>query len=416
MALMMFLTLSISYSQEITTNFCDSNGINLSGTTAKIDYLGCKAKIGNPIFFQDDMEGDNVLSKWDNTGGFYLPQYNETTISGGHSLNLFVTNQTEPYSFIEKKNITQGNVPVTCEFRVLEGTFLAGDINDINNPRRGSDGFCVNTNGNFSAPTTICYGRARTSCNSATRYCTSADTKGWNQIISPLATLFLNSPNIQRLQCDGISNCTWFVNNTFIFGGGIDAYNFTISSFMLQSNFRANISLSSAQNSARQNFYEHTIYDDFKCYDHTVVSPDLNKVTFRTVSIPAGYNNVDCQVISNNTADCFVSQDGISYVKATNTIVDFPTTQYTLYSFVNMTADSDVNYTSITTSFVPPPIPPINLGIRDTLSEAGNGIGILLTAITNPLGSLIFYIGMIGGMIALLVGIVFTIRKLAREL
>lgn len=66
---------------------------------------------------------------------------------------------------------------------------------------------------------------------------------------------------------------------------------------------------------------------------------------------------------------------------------------------------------TITTAVIVATPNPYPLGVYDTLSESGNGIGVFLNAITHPLGGLIFYISIIGGVIALLGALIFIIRK-----
>lgn len=55
------------------------------------------------------------------------------------------------------------------------------------------------------------------------------------------------------------------------------------------------------------------------------------------------------------------------------------------------------------------------LGVCDTLNEAGNGLGVFLDAIKTPLGTFIFYIAIIGAVVALVLGVAYLIRKVATK-
>lgn len=54
-----------------------------------------------------------------------------------------------------------------------------------------------------------------------------------------------------------------------------------------------------------------------------------------------------------------------------------------------------------------------NFGIQDTLSETGNGIGVMINAIRLPVGQFALFLSIIGGVVALILGLVFAIKTLA---
>lgn len=62
-----------------------------------------------------------------------------------------------------------------------------------------------------------------------------------------------------------------------------------------------------------------------------------------------------------------------------------------------------------------PPPPPPNLGIRDTLSETGNGIGVMINAIRLPIGQFTLFLAIVGAVVALITGLVFAIKKITSK-
>jgi hypothetical protein len=60
---------------------------------------------------------------------------------------------------------------------------------------------------------------------------------------------------------------------------------------------------------------------------------------------------------------------------------------------------------------------PVNstLGVCDVLSETGEGIGVFSEAIRLPLGKLLMFLAIIGGVIALIMGIVFVIKRVVTK-
>jgi hypothetical protein len=52
-----------------------------------------------------------------------------------------------------------------------------------------------------------------------------------------------------------------------------------------------------------------------------------------------------------------------------------------------------------------------NMGIADTLTEAGSGLGSFLTAIQNPVVNIVLALGIIGGILAIFYGIASVIRR-----
>ena len=52
-------------------------------------------------------------------------------------------------------------------------------------------------------------------------------------------------------------------------------------------------------------------------------------------------------------------------------------------------------------------------GIQDVLSETGNGIGVMINAIRLPVGQFALFLSIIGGVVALILGLVFAIKTLA---
>jgi hypothetical protein len=56
-----------------------------------------------------------------------------------------------------------------------------------------------------------------------------------------------------------------------------------------------------------------------------------------------------------------------------------------------------------------------NLGIKDVLSETGQGIGTFSEAIRMPLGKLLMFLALIGGVIALITGIIFAIKTVVTK-
>jgi hypothetical protein len=51
------------------------------------------------------------------------------------------------------------------------------------------------------------------------------------------------------------------------------------------------------------------------------------------------------------------------------------------------------------------------MGIADTLTEAGDGLGSFLTAIQNPVVNIVLALGIIGGILAIFYGIASVIRR-----
>ena len=55
------------------------------------------------------------------------------------------------------------------------------------------------------------------------------------------------------------------------------------------------------------------------------------------------------------------------------------------------------------------------LGVCDVLSETGQGIGDFSDNVRLPLGKFLMYLAIIGGVIALILGIVYAIKRLATK-
>lgn len=53
----------------------------------------------------------------------------------------------------------------------------------------------------------------------------------------------------------------------------------------------------------------------------------------------------------------------------------------------------------------------ISMGINETLTEAGVGLGSFLTAIQNPVVNIVLALGIIGGILAIFYGIASVIRR-----
>jgi hypothetical protein len=53
----------------------------------------------------------------------------------------------------------------------------------------------------------------------------------------------------------------------------------------------------------------------------------------------------------------------------------------------------------------------ISMGINETLTEAGTGLGSFLTAIQNPVVNIVLALGIIGGILAIFYGIASVIRR-----
>lgn len=51
-----------------------------------------------------------------------------------------------------------------------------------------------------------------------------------------------------------------------------------------------------------------------------------------------------------------------------------------------------------------------SLGVCSVLEESGTGLGIFLEAIRNPVVKIVIVLGIIGGVLALIVGIVYMIK------
>ena len=60
---------------------------------------------------------------------------------------------------------------------------------------------------------------------------------------------------------------------------------------------------------------------------------------------------------------------------------------------------------------------PVNstLGVCDVLSETGNGIGVMVDALRTPVGQFILFLSIIGAVVALILGIVYAIRRIATK-
>lgn len=55
------------------------------------------------------------------------------------------------------------------------------------------------------------------------------------------------------------------------------------------------------------------------------------------------------------------------------------------------------------------------LGVCDVLSETGTGIGDMVDALRLPVGQFVLFLAIIGAVVALILGIVFAIRRLATK-
>ena len=55
------------------------------------------------------------------------------------------------------------------------------------------------------------------------------------------------------------------------------------------------------------------------------------------------------------------------------------------------------------------------LGVCDVLDETGNGIGVMVDALRLPVGQFVLFLAIIGAVVALILGIVFAVRKLATK-
>ena len=55
------------------------------------------------------------------------------------------------------------------------------------------------------------------------------------------------------------------------------------------------------------------------------------------------------------------------------------------------------------------------LGVCDVLSETGNGIGVMVDAIRLPVGQFALFLAIIGAVVALILGLVFAIKKLSTK-
>lgn len=51
------------------------------------------------------------------------------------------------------------------------------------------------------------------------------------------------------------------------------------------------------------------------------------------------------------------------------------------------------------------------MGISETLTEAGSGLGTFLTAIQNPVVDIVLALGIVGGILAIFYGIASVIRR-----
>jgi Na+/melibiose symporter-like transporter len=60
---------------------------------------------------------------------------------------------------------------------------------------------------------------------------------------------------------------------------------------------------------------------------------------------------------------------------------------------------------------------PVNstLGVCDVLSETGNGIGVLVEALRLPLGKFIMFLAIISAVVALVLALVYTIKKVSTK-
>jgi len=60
---------------------------------------------------------------------------------------------------------------------------------------------------------------------------------------------------------------------------------------------------------------------------------------------------------------------------------------------------------------------PVNstLGVCDVLSETGNGIGVMVDALRTPVGQFILFLSIIGAVVALILGIVYAIRRVTTK-